>query len=59
MTHKQIEASREARLWIKNVLIPLISVAGLVLLNKDVRKGIATKIDELKKQPEIIVVEND
>lgn len=48
MTHKQIEASREARLWIKDVLIPLISVAGLVLLNKDVRKGIATKIDKLK-----------
>lgn len=63
MTYKQIEASREARLWIKDILVPLVSVAGLALLNEDVRKGIATKFDELKsklkKQPEIIVVDDD
>lgn len=63
MTYKQIEASREARLWIKDILVPLVSVAGLALLNEDVRKGISDKVNALKmkltKQPEIIVVDDD
>lgn len=63
MTYKQIEASREARLWIKDILIPLASVAGLMLLNENIRKGIADKWNDLKfklkKQPEIVVVDDD
>lgn len=63
MTYKQIEASREARLWIKDILVPLASIAGLMLLNENIRKGIADKWNDLKfklkKQPEIVVVDDD
>ena len=46
MTYKQIEASREARLWITQVALP---IAGVVLLVPDARKVVMTKLKEAKK----------
>lgn len=41
MTYKQIEAARETRLWIGQVIVPAaIGVAGLLAL-PEVRKGVA------------------
>ena len=46
MTYKQIEASREARLWITQVALPII---GVVMLIPDARKAVTTKLKEAKK----------
>ena len=46
MTYKQIEASREARLLITQVALP---IAGVVLLVPDARKVVMTKLKEAKK----------
>ena len=40
MTYKQIEASREARLWIGQVIIPAITVVGAAMTVPDVRKAV-------------------
>lgn len=49
MTYKQIEASREARLWIGQVLIPAGLIVATGLTNPEVRKAAAAKADEMKK----------
>lgn len=41
MTYKQIEASREARLWIGQVLVPAVTCAVIALSNESVRKEVA------------------
>lgn len=43
MTYKQIEASRELRLWIGQVIVPTVSVMAVVLANPDVRKVASEK----------------
>ena len=49
MTYKQIEASREARLWITQVALP---IAGVVMLVPDARRAVMTKLKEAKKAVE-------
>ena len=49
MTYKQIEASREARLWITQVALPIV---GVVMLVPDARKAVMTKLKEAKKAVE-------
>lgn len=44
MTYKQIEQSREVRLWIGQVIVPAIGVAAAILSNPDVRQAASTKI---------------
>lgn len=48
MTYKQIEASREIRLWIGQVIIPAIAAGGLILSNPEVRKTIKQKKEDVK-----------
>lgn len=48
MTYKQIEASREARLWIGQVIIPAAIAAGYVMSKPELRDKIATKFKEVK-----------
>ena len=48
MTYKQIEASREARLWIGQVIIPAITVVGAVMTVPEVRKAVTEKANNLK-----------
>lgn len=43
MTYKQIEASREARLWIGQVIIPAAMAAAVILANPETRQ----KADEI------------
>ena len=45
MTYKQIEASREARLWITQVIIPAIGVAMLI---PEAREAVVAKAKEVK-----------
>ena len=48
MTYKQIEASREARLWIGQVIIPAIAVVGAAMTVPEVRKAVIEKANNLK-----------
>ena len=48
MTYKQIEASREARLWIGQVIIPAITVVGAVMTVPEVRKAVTEKANNVK-----------
>ena len=48
MTYKQIEASREARLWIGQVIIPAVTAAAVVFANPEIRQFAGDKINEFK-----------
>ena len=49
MTYKQIEASREVRLWIGQVIVPTIGVAALAMTNPEVRRAVSNKKNEAKQ----------
>ncbi len=48
MTYKQIEASRELRLWIGQVIVPAAAVSGALLTNPNFRKAVSQKIADIK-----------
>ena len=50
MTYKQIEASREARLWIGQVIIPTITTVGAFMLVPEVRANVIEKASEFKSK---------
>ena len=50
MTYKQIEASREARLWIGQVIVPAIAFAAGALAVPEIRKAASTKINNAKQR---------
>lgn len=45
MKYKHIEASREARLWLTQIILP---VAGIVMAIPESRKVVLTKANEVK-----------
>lgn len=47
MTYKQIETSREARLWITQVIAPAI---GIAMLFPEVRKTVVDKAKDVANQ---------
>jgi hypothetical protein len=49
MTYKQIEASREARLWIGQVIVPAVAAAVMLSTNPSVRYAVATKAGNVKR----------
>lgn len=49
MTYKQIEASREVRLWIGQVIVPVATGVAIAMTNPDVRKAVVTKFNKVKK----------
>ena len=46
MTYKQIEASREARLWLSQIIIPAMCITMMV---PEAREAVAAKAKEVKK----------
>lgn len=48
MTYKQIEASREARLWIKDVIVPVAATVATVMCIPEVRTVATNKYHEVK-----------
>ena len=46
MTYKQIEASREARLWLSQIVLP---IAGVVMMVPEAREAVVAKAKEAKK----------
>ena len=49
MKHKHIEASREARLWIGQVIIPTVTCAATLMHIPGVKESIAQKVENVKK----------
>ncbi len=48
MTHRQVETSREARLWIGQVIVPGITVAASLMSIPEVRRAVCWKAREVK-----------
>lgn len=48
MTYKQIEASREARLWIGQVIVPAATAVAIAMTNPELRRKTAEKINNIK-----------
>ena len=49
MTFKQIETSREIRLWIGQVIVPAVTTAAAVLyMNPELRYKLADKVNDIK-----------
>lgn len=49
MKHKHVEASREVRLWLGQIVIPALTVAATVLTIPEVRSKAASKVSDIKK----------
>lgn len=47
MTYKQIEASRELRLWITQVIIPMFGIAMMI---PEAREAVVAKAKEFKSK---------
>ena len=52
MTYKQIEAAREVRLWIGQIIVPAATVAVTAMTIPEVRQAIATKANSIKRNIE-------
>lgn len=50
MTYRQIEASREVRLWISQVIIPTVTTVGALMMVPEVRTYVVDKATELKSK---------
>ena len=48
MTYKQIEAAREARLWIGQIVVPAAAAVVTIMTIPEVRKIIAAKAESIK-----------
>lgn len=48
MTYRQIETSREVRLWIGQILVPAAGVVVATLTIPEVRSMVATKAESIK-----------
>ena len=50
MTYKQIEASREIRLWITQIIVPAAMTVGGLMLIPEVREPVVAKASEIKNK---------
>lgn len=52
MTRRQIDASRERRLWISQVIMPSLTMAAGLMAIPEVRETVKAKAIELKQKIE-------
>lgn len=50
MTWKQLEARRELRLWITQVIIPATAIATAAMHIPEVRETVITKVNSIKSK---------
>lgn len=50
MTYKQLEASREARLWLGQIIIPTVTGVVALMTVPEVREAVAAKATEVKER---------
>ena len=48
MKHKHVEASREVRLWLGQIVIPALTVVATALTIPEVRSKAASKASDIK-----------
>lgn len=48
MTRRQIDASRERRLWISQVIMPTLTTIGTLMLIPEVRETVKLKATEIR-----------
>lgn len=49
MTYKQIETSREIRLWIGQIIVPAATVAATMMAIPEVRQAVSAKAKDVKQ----------
>lgn len=49
MKYKHIEAAREVRLWIGQIVVPAVTTAAMLMTVPEVRTAVKAKIEEKKK----------
>ena len=49
MTWRQIESRRETRLWIKEIVSPLVCVVGILCVNPNTRERISSGAKKVKE----------
>lgn len=49
MTWKQIETSREIRLWVGQIIVPTITLAGMAMSIPEVREAVGSKARKMKE----------
>ena len=52
MKYKHIEAAREARLWIRDIVVPGVMLATSTLAIPEVRQAVAAKANSIKENIE-------
>lgn len=57
MTYKQIEAMRETRLWLSQIIVPTCATVVIVMTIPEVREAIAARVRMRKQQIENKVLE--
>ncbi len=50
MTYKQIEASRELRLWIGQVLVPAVGFGAVLWSKPEIRNAVTSKYEDIKSK---------
>ena len=50
MTYRQIEASREVRLWVTQIIVPTIFGIGMIMSVPEVRAKVKAKTSEIKEK---------
>ena len=48
MTWQQIETSREIRLWVGQIIVPTITLAGMAMSIPEVREAVSSKARKMK-----------
>lgn len=49
MSYKKLQTMHEIRMWIKDIVIPLVTVGIVVASNPQVREAVGGKITNVKK----------
>ena len=49
MTYKQIEAAREVRLWIRDIVVPAAAIAVGAMTIPEVREPVVQKFNNVKE----------
>ena len=48
MTNRQIETSREVRLWLRDIVLPVGITVVALLANEDTRRGVVNRAKEAR-----------
>ena len=48
MTYKQLETSRELRLWLGQIIVPACGFAVMIMSNPEARRTVVNKVEDVK-----------